>query len=170
VDVHRPASLVLNDLRVGDSYDLLECIDRYPLKARHHPSQIDDRAPPELPNEGVPDHGRLVVVATMTEGLTDKVVFRFVGARAISTPTVFAELLDRSRPAWKLTGILRTHPMHRSEARCRQGGEHRWTQGDLDRHTLPAVETCSHELPRIAPVNLCARATECRSPRAARLE
>ena len=148
VQMHDAAPLELGDLgvREPDRGAVVSC-DAGQLAA-----QTDDGPTPQLADVRVPHDLPGVVVAVQAERQPEDALVLVVIPGTAQVPPVRAWRRLPPGPARQHSAGARGAPaVHQPERRRGQGQEHRRVPGDLRRHTLPAAQARSDELPACPP-------------------
>jgi hypothetical protein len=170
VHVHQAALVVLADVRVRRRDAPLGLGLGEAGVAGDVAAQVDRRAPPQLADRVVPDHGAVVVVAVQAQRLAEARVVLVVQLAARQRHAVRAD--RRVAPGAAVARLaVRAVPLrvHRAEARCRQRDEHHRMLRDRFGDALAAAQAGDQQLVGVPAIGLGARRTDRGAPVAARL-
>jgi hypothetical protein len=126
VQVHEAALLVLGDLDVGEAHELAQRLLCHAGQARERAREVDRRAPPELTERVVPDHGACVIEAVGAKRLADAGVLLVVDLAAGQGRAVLADGRIASWPTAPRLAVRSERPaVDEPEARRGKGHEQR---------------------------------------------
>ncbi len=136
MDVHRPTSLELRDLGVGDADLRTQRSDAKSAQGRELAGQVRDCPTPEGSKARVPASCFLVVVAVRTERLADPRIALGMALGAAHRDAVFAFLRFTTDPAAAHATSIDHAAMNRPERWCGERREDERVRGNVSRDTF----------------------------------